>query len=85
MTKSFQRRVKKLQRSKDVPASAPPGEPASAGVDFAADLREARLRAFAGNPIPRSVITPEMMEDPVNGEFCRQMHEARERERRLRK
>ena len=85
MSKSYQRRVKDLRGVKNLQASEPPGGPASAGIDFATALREARLRAFAGDPIPRSVITPEMMEDPVNGEFCRQMHEARERERRLRK
>jgi hypothetical protein len=59
--------------------SAPPRD------EFAEALREARLRSNAGNPIPQTVITAEMMENPVDGEFWRQMFQARERVRLLRR
>lgn len=53
--------------------------------DFAAALRDARSCAAAGEPIPQTPITEEMMKDPVHGQFWRRMHQARERVRLLRK
>jgi hypothetical protein len=55
---------------------------------FVLAMREARLRAAAGagaadSPL-ETPITAEMMEDPVLGEFYRQLFEARERVRLLR-
>jgi hypothetical protein len=74
MTSSFKTRFKVIKRDlKD-----------SAGFDFGAALREARLRAEAGNPVPQTPITVEMMKDPVYGHLWRQMFEARERVRLLR-
>lgn len=64
-------------------ASTRPTEGGS--VDFAAALGEARRRAAAGDPIPQTPITEEMIEDPVHGQFWRRIHEARERVRLLRK
>ena len=44
-------------------------------------IEEARLRAAEGEPFDETPITPEMMDDPVHGQFYRLMHEARERVR----
>ncbi len=48
---------------------------------FAALLRQARKRAGRGEPVTETQITQEMLDDPLDGEFYRQMHEARERVR----
>ncbi|SPF42619.1 hypothetical protein SBDP1_40018 [Syntrophobacter sp. SbD1] len=71
MTKSSEKRLKALQHSRE----------RTAPFDFALALRESRLRSAAGDPIPQTPITDEMMADPVNGEFWRRMFEARERVR----
>ena len=68
---------KKLKELETLDAIPPPD------MDFAQLLRRARLRAAAGNPIPQSPITDQMLDDPVNGEFWRLMKEARERVARL--
>jgi len=72
--KPLVRRVNVLEHSKESPAP----------FDFARALREARLRAAAGNPVPKTPITEEMIADPEHGEFWRKMSEARERVRLLR-
>lgn len=74
MTKSFVRRVNVLEDFKTRPAV----------FDFALALREARMRAAAGDPILQTPITAEMIADPVHGEFWRKMSKARERVRLLR-
>ncbi|SPF34101.1 hypothetical protein SBDP1_120001 [Syntrophobacter sp. SbD1] len=71
MTKLIVKRVKVMEDAKKGPAH----------FDFARALRESRLRAATGNPLPQTPITDEMMADPVNGEFWRRMFNARERVR----
>ncbi|MGA3114697.1 MAG: hypothetical protein ABSF90_09740 [Syntrophobacteraceae bacterium] len=66
MAKSFGTRVKALEHSQNGPACR----------GFADMLREARRRVAAGDPV-----TTEMMEDPVNGEFWRNLFKARARAR----
>jgi hypothetical protein len=67
------------------PVRRPAGAGPPAAIDeFAQYLREARLRSEAGNPIPQTPITQQMLDDPLDGEFWRQMKEARERVARLR-
>lgn len=80
MTERYINRVKALEHTRKDPE---PAGGITADFDFAQALREARSRAAAGDPIPQSPITEEMMEDPVNGEFWREMFEARERVRLL--
>ncbi len=50
---------------------------------FAELLRQARKLAAAGKPVPQTRITKQMLADPLDREFYRQMHEARERARNL--
>ena len=76
MAQRFRKRVKVLQHTQEGTDRVL--------LDFAKALQESRLRAAAGNPIPQTPITDEMMADPVNGEFWRQMFKARERVRLLR-
>jgi hypothetical protein len=66
MAKSFRTRVKTLEHSQNDPACC----------SFADMLREARRRVAAGDPI-----TAEMIEDPVDGEFRRNVFKARARTR----
>ena len=66
MAKSFETRVKTLEHSQNGPACR----------GFADMLREARRRVAAGDPI-----SAEMMEDPVDGEFWRNVFKARARAR----
>ncbi len=55
-------------------------ETATAGhKSFAELLRQARKLAAAGRPVPQTRITEQMLGDPLDREFYRQMHEARER------
>lgn len=78
---------KKLTELETLAAQPPPeaeGAPVQAVDEFARCLREARLRSEAGNPIPQTPITQQMLDDPLDGEFWRQMKEARERVARLR-
>ena len=81
MPKSHGTRVEALERT-DFSA------PAGGRGHFVQAMREARLRAAAGGGAADSPletpITAEMMEDPVLGEFYRQLFEARERVRLLR-
>jgi hypothetical protein len=79
--KKPEKRVSKMERA----GRARTKKERAAALDFAAALRGARLRAAAGNPCSQTVITREMMECPVNREFWRSMHEARERVPLLRK
>ncbi len=51
---------------------------------FPEALEESRLRAARGEPSVESSITREMMDDPVNGELYRLIHEGRERVRNAR-
>jgi hypothetical protein len=51
---------------------------------FAELLGQARKRAGRGGRIPQTRITRQMLHDPLDGEFYRQMLEARERVRNLR-
>ena len=68
MPKSHETRVDALERAGlDVPC----------WDSFIDELRRARLRALAGETIPETPITPESMDDPVYGEFYRQLFEAR--------
>jgi len=76
MSQQFKKRVKVLEHNRKGRGRVL--------FDFAKALQEARLRAAAGNPIPQSPITEEMMADPVYGEFWRRMLKARERVRLLR-
>jgi len=66
------------KRSKK-PAKPPSTPSAGENEDFAKLLQEARKRAEAGNPVPQSPITPQMLDDPDQGEFWRLMLEARQR------
>ena len=66
MAKSFEKRVKTLEHPQNGPASR----------SFTDMLREARRRVAAGDPI-----TAEMMKDPVDGEFWRNVFKARARAR----
>ena len=66
MAKSFEKRVKTLEHSQNGPACR----------SFADMLREARRRVAAGDPI-----TAEMIEDPADGEFWRNVFKARARAR----
>jgi len=81
MPKSFGTRVEALERT-DLSG------PAGGTGHFVLAMREARLCAAAGGGAegcpPEAPITAEMMEDPVHGEFCRRLFEARERVRLLR-
>jgi hypothetical protein len=73
MAKSYETRVDALERS---------NLSGTAFGSFIRTLKQARLRAIAGEASPpETPITAEMMEDPVHGEFCRQLFEARERVR----
>lgn len=75
MTKSLELRVEALERIE------------SSGVgDFVRELTDARLRAAAaGGSLPENPITAEMMADPLYGRFYRQISDARERVRVLRR
>lgn len=81
MNKTQWRRVAEMEQAG---RASMPGA-AKISFDFPEALREARLRAAAGDPIPQTPITEEMMQDPVQGQLWRRIHEARERVRRLRK
>lgn len=77
MNRRQRRRIGKVVRTR---SSATRGNEADC-IDFAAALHEARRRLAAGDPIPQTPITQEMIADPVYGQFWRRMHEARERVR----
>lgn len=51
----------------------------SSAAGLAEALMEGRLTVLRGEPSAETPITPEMMDDPVQGKLYRLMHEARER------
>jgi hypothetical protein len=77
---TIEKRIAELETLADTETDTETGGDKS----FAELLGQARKRVGRGEPVPETRITRQMLDDPPEGEFHRQMHEARERVRNLR-
>jgi hypothetical protein len=80
---SVEKRISDLEvRTELLQTSGHPFSSSAAGLAEA--LIQGRLSVLRGEPLAETPITPEMMDDPLQGELYRLMHEARERVRNFR-